>query len=168
MIPAFLATPAAKIGASLGLVAVLSLAYIGWREYQQWIGYQECHEDQLADLLRQQQEATGHYIVREALKLKTVERAMAEKDRLHAKLRQSYQEVVRIETGQQPNEVNDGQPNEPSTAGPQECYLDPRVVRTVNGLARVLNDTAQERDAATGGATSESAVSGARDALGAE
>lgn len=161
MIPAFLATPAAKIGASLGLVAVLSLAYIGWREYQQYIGYQECHEDQLADLLKQQQEATGHYIVREAMKLKTVERSMAEKDRLHAKLRQSYQDVVRLENDRQPKEVEDAQ-HDTTTADPrQDCPVAPDLVRTVNGLARVLNDTAEEREAAAGGAAGEPALPGA-------
>lgn len=161
MIPAFLATPAAKIGASLGLVAVLSLAYIGWREYQQWVGYQECHEDQLADLLKQQQEATGHYIVREAMKLKTVERSMAEKDRLHAKLRQSYQEVVRVENERQPKEVEHAQDDATIVETREDCAVAPDLVRTVNGLARVLNDTAEERDAAAGGASGEPALSGA-------
>lgn len=162
MIPAFLAAPAAKVAAVLGLVTVLTLGYFGWREYQQYLGYQECHEDQLADLLRQQQEATGHYIVREALKLKTVELSMAEKDRLHAKLRQSYQEVVRLESDRQPKEVEHAQHDNTTIVEPrQDCPVAPDLVRTVNGLARVLNDTAEERDAAAGGAAGEPALSGA-------
>lgn len=160
MIPAFLATPAAKIGASLGLVAVLSVAYVGWREYQQFLGRQEERAHYYADLLEQQQEATGHYIVREALKLKTVERTMREKDRLHAKLRQSYQDVVRLENDRQPKEV-DHEYNATIIEPRQDCAVAPDLVRTVNGLARVLNDTAEERDAAAGGAAEQPALSGA-------
>jgi Tfp pilus assembly protein PilN len=158
MIPAFLVTPAAKLAAVLGLVTVLTASYYGWKEYQQFLGRQEERADYLADLLAQQQEATGHYIVREAMKLKTVERAMAEKDRLHARLRQSYQEVTRIEAGQPTNEVHDVQLDETTTARPHECDVAPDLVRTVNGLARVLNDTAQERDAPAGGASGEPAL----------
>lgn len=159
--PAFLAAPAAKVAAVLGLVAVLTLGYFGWREYQQYLGYQECHEDQLADLLKQQQEATGHYIVREAMKLKTVERSMAEKDRLHAKLRQSYQEVVRLENDRQPKEVEHAQNDTtPIVETREDCPVAPDLVRTVNGLARVLNDTAEEREAAADGAAGEPALSG--------
>lgn len=161
MIPAFLATPAAKIGASLGLVAVLSLAYVGWREYQQFLGRQEERAKYYAELLEQQQEATGHYIVREAMKLKTVERSMAEKDRLHAKLRQSYQDVVRLENDRQPKEVEDAQDDTPTAEPRQDCAVAPDLVRTVNGLARVLNDTAEERDAAAGGAAEQPALPGA-------
>jgi predicted SPOUT superfamily RNA methylase MTH1 len=159
--PAFLAAPAAKLAAVLGLVTVLTLGYFGWREYQQYIGYQECHEDQLADLLKQQQEATGHYIVREAMKLKTVERSMAEKDRLHAKLRQSYQEVVRLENDRQPKEAEDVQHDTTTVEARLDCPVAPDLVRTVNGLARVLNDTAEEREAAAGGAAAQPALSGA-------
>lgn len=159
MIPMFLTTPAAKIGAALGLVTVLSLAYVGWREYQQFLGRQEERAKYYAELLEQQQEATGHYIVREALKLKTVERSMAEKDRLHAKLRHSYQEVVRLEDDRQPKE---GQHDNATIIETREdCPVAPDLVRTVNGLARVLNDTAEERDAAAGGAAEQPALSGA-------
>jgi hypothetical protein len=161
VIPVFLASPVAKIGAALGLVAVLSLAYVGWREYQQFLGRQEERAKYYAELLEQQQEATGHYIVREALKLKTVERSMAEKDRLHTKLRQSYQDVVRLENDRQPKEVEHVQHNTTIVEPRQDCAVAPDLVRTVNGLARVLNDTAEERAAAAGGAAAEPALSGA-------
>lgn len=157
MIPAFLVTPAAKVAASLGLMAVLSLGYLGWREYQQFIGRQEERAEVLADLLAQQQEATGHYIVREAMKLKNVERAMDEKDRLNARLRQASHEVVVYEAAASPVTADEAG-KETHVATSQECQVAPDLVRTVNGLARVLNDTAQERDPAAGGAAGEPAL----------
>jgi hypothetical protein len=53
--------------------------YIGWQQYQQSVGRAEAEAEHLAELLKQQQEATGYYIVSAALKLRTVERAGAAK-----------------------------------------------------------------------------------------
>lgn len=140
-----------KIGAPIGLAILLIGSYVGWTHYQQSIGRAEAEAEHLADLLKQQQEATGYYIVSSALKLRAVERAGAEKDKVHARLRQSYQEVVAYEQREQVVEV-------PALDRPA-CAVSPDLVRTVNGLARVLDAVSTERAAAAGGAATEPAGS---------
>lgn len=157
MIPAFLATPAAKAAASLGLVAVLSLGYFGWREYQQLVGRQEARAQYYEQLLEQQQEATGHYIVREAMKLRTVERTMAEKDRVHASLRRSQQAIMDLEM--KTMQRIDEEVRHAEAMEPPPCPVGSDVVRVVNDLSRVLTDITEERDASPGGATNEPPVS---------
>ena len=142
---------AAKIGLPVGAVVLSIAGYLFWQEYQQSVGRAEAEAEHLAELLQQQQEATGYYIVSEALKLRRVERVVAEKDRLHAKLRESYQEVVAHEQREQRVEV-------PALERPA-CAVAPDLVRAVNGLARVLDDVATERPAAASGTAGEPAGS---------
>ena len=141
---------AAKIGLPVGVVVISIAGYLFWQEYQQSVGRAEAEAAHLAELLQQQQEATGYYIVSEALKLRRVERVVAEKDRLHAKLRESYQEVVSHEQ-REPVEL-------PALERPA-CAVSPDLVRTVNGLARVLDDVATQRPASAGGTSGEPAGS---------
>ena len=156
----FAALPLAwKIGAPIALALLLIGGYIGWQQYQQSVGRAEAEAEHLAELLKQQQEATGYYIVSAALKLRTVERAGAAKDQLNARLRQSYQEVVAYES-RESMEV-------PTLARPA-CAVSPDLVRTVNGLARVLDDVSTQRSAAAGGAAGEPAGSPGGSAAGAD
>ncbi len=135
-----------KIGAPVGLALVLIGGYLGWTHYQQSIGRAEAEAEHLAELFKQQQEATGYYIVSSALKLRTVERAGAAKDQLNAQRRQSYQEVVAHESREQ---VAVPELERPA------CAVSPDLVRTVNGLARLLDSVSTERPAATGGTAGE-------------
>lgn len=144
----FAALPlAVKVGVPIGLVLALLGGLVAYQHYQQNIGRAEAEAAHMAELLKQQQEATGYYIVSEALKLRRVERVVAEKDRLHAQLRESYQEVVAHEQREQVGLPASDRP---------ACAVSPDLVRTVNGLARVLDAVSSERDAASGGAAGES------------
>ena len=156
----FAALPlAAKVGAPIAAVLLSVGVYIGWQQYQQSIGRAEAEAAHMAELLQQQQEATGYYIVSEALKLRRVERVVAEKDRLHAQLRESYQEVVAHE---QREHVELPALDRPA------CGVSPDLVRTVNGLARVLDTVSSERDASAGGAAGEPVGSRGGSAAGAD
>lgn len=139
---------AAKIGLPIGAVVLSIAGYVFWQERQQAVGRAEAEAEHLAELMQQQQEALGHYIVSASLKLRTVERAVAEKDRVHARLRESYQEVVAYE---QRDAVE-----LPALERPA-CAVSPDLVRTVNGLARVLDGVATQRPAAAGGTAGEPA-----------
>ena len=147
----FAALPLAwKIGAPVGIVLAIIGGYLGWQHYQQSIGRAEAEAEYRAELMAQQQEAIGHYIVSEAQKLRAVERAGAAKDQLNAKLRQSYQEVVAYEAREYVDVPTVDRP---------ACAVSPDLVRTVNGLARLLDDVAAQRSAAAGGAAGEPAGS---------
>lgn len=150
---------AAKIGMPIALVGLVIAGYLFWQDRQQALGRAEAEAEYMAELMQQQQEALGHYIVSASLKLRTVERAVAEKDRLHAKLRESYQEVVAYEQ-REPVEL-------PPLARPA-CAVSADLVRTVNGLARVLDDVAAQRPAAAGGTAGEPAGSRGGAAAGAD
>lgn len=132
-----------KIGAPLGLVLALIGGLMAYEHYQQSIGRAKAEAEYMADRMQQQQEAIGYFIVGSVLKLQAVERAMEAKDRFHARMREPQQEAVSHET--------------PITQEIQDtpaCVVSSRIVRDVNRWARVLNDTAAERDDAPGGADS--------------
>lgn len=162
MIPPFMATIGGKVAASLGLVVVLGLGYYIWKDRQQSIGEARAEARQAAQLLEQQQEATGQFIVQEALKLRNVERTMGEKDRLNEQLRKSYQQVVRL-ANERPTQPDDSVipaieiPEEPDE---QACLVRPALVRAVNDMAGVLNQTAEGRASSPSGATSQPALPG--------
>jgi hypothetical protein len=139
-----------KIGLPIGMALLVIGGYIGWEHYQQSVGRAEAEAEYRDQLMAQQQEAIGHYIVSEKLKLRTVERAGAAKDQLNAKLRQSYQEVVAYESRES---------MEVPTLERPACAVSPDLVRTVNGLARVLDDVSTQRPASAGGAAGEPAGS---------
>lgn len=155
----FAALPLAwKIGAPM-MVALLALGgYIFWEHTQQSIGRAEAEAEYRDELLKQQQEATGYYIVSAARKLQAVERTGAEKDRLNAQLRRTYQTIVELDRSQDEQDQN-GVRHEP-------CVVSPLVRGAVNDLGRVLNDTSSERAPATDGTASESTRSPGRSASG--
>lgn len=153
---------AAKIGLPVGVVVLSIGVYLAWQYHQQEIGREMERADHMADLIKQQQEVMGHYIVGEAIKRRSVERAMAAKDRFYARMRESKQEAVSHETVILPEFQET-----------PECAVSPRIVRDVNRWARVLNDTAAERvdapsgaDPSVSGAGSTPGPSGAGDAGG--
>lgn len=147
----FAALPLAwKIGAPVGIVLAIIGGYLGWEHYQQSVGRAEAEAEYRDQLMAQQQEAIGHYIVSEKLKLRAVERAGAAKDQLSAKLRQSYQEVVAYESRES---------MEVPTLERPACAVSADLVRTVNGLARVLDDVSTQRPSSAGGTAGEPAGS---------
>lgn len=136
----FAALPLAwKIVAPLGAGLAIVGGYLAWQYHQQSIGREMERAEYLEALMRQQQEAIGYHIVGAAMKLHSVERAMASKDRFHARMREPKPEAVSHESL-------------PEVPDSQECVVSPRIVRDVNRWARVLNDTAAERAAAASGA----------------
>lgn len=140
----FLATLGGKIGFGLGSVALVLGMIWAYTSYHENIGEARAEARMAAELLEQHQEATGQYIVQNALKLRSVEYTIAEKDKAHAQLRATYQNVLRI-ANERPSPVIDipvlnEEPDE------QTCAVRPALVAAVNDLGRVLNSTAAIRD----------------------
>jgi len=143
----FLATLGGKIGLGLGVLVMLIGMKLAYDTYRENIGEARAEARIAAELLQQHQEATGQYIVQNALKLRSVEYTIGEKDKAHAQLRATYQNVLRI-ANERPTPVIDipvinEEPDE------QTCAVRPALVAAVNDLGRVLNSTAASGDSAT-------------------
>lgn len=155
MIPIFTAWKSAatiwKVVSIVAPILILGVGYLACERHKQEV---------LQDQLRRQQEAVGHFIVREKLKLLTVERTASQKDKVNAALRKSYQEVMELAAVQESQPTNEAQ-HETSNSEPvpaTDCPLDPTLVRAVNGLARVLDDAAGHGAPASGGAAGQPAL----------
>lgn len=136
-----------KIGAPIGLAVSIIGGYLAWQYHQQSIGREQERAEHYAQILEQQQEALGHYIVSESRKLRTVERAGSEKDRVNAQLRQNFQAILELDRSQEEREKN-GVMYEP-------CVVSPRVRGGVNDLGRLFNSVSTDSAAASSGAAGE-------------
>jgi len=161
MIPIIGAWKGSSIAWKIGsIVLPIVLAFGAWKAfiwYQQSIGYAKAEAEHFQELLAQQQEVTGQFILQEALKLKGVEQMVKEKDLANARLRAIRQRLLAYESTQQ--EQANHEPALPILEDEEQaCIISPVLVRDVNELGRVLNDTAARRPASTSGTPSEPAL----------
>jgi len=146
--PAFLATPLAKLAFSLGLVALLSGAYFAWKYHQQSIGYERHQREVVEELLQQKEEALGHYLVQEKQKELLEYTVVRQKDRVHEKLRKNYQDLLQRE--------------QHDTTSTPICMVDPELVASVNDLGRLLDSVSQGDTTSATGSPDEPVVRGGR------
>lgn len=134
------ASPLIKLGSIVGAVALVVGLYVGWREYQQYLGREEIRAEQQAELTKQSYDATQEAVRQSDIRQHHVEELIQVTADLQEQLVRAQQEIDRY-------------------AKKKVCPLDADAVRIVNDLARVLNDAApDERVSAAGEAAGELAV----------
>lgn len=144
----FAALPLAwKIGAPIAAAVALVGSYLAWQYHQQSIGREKERAEHYEQIMQQQQESIGHFIVGEARKLRTVERSGKQKDDVNAKLRQYSQAIIDLDRSRHEYEQK-GDRLEP-------CVIKPRLRMDVDFLGRVLDDVSANRDPSSSGAAGE-------------
>lgn len=141
MLPAiFAAKPILKVAVPVAIAVVLYASYIGWREYQQYVGREEERTKVQAELTVQAQESATQYARQVTILRQQVDQANQEKEEFRAELSKAHQEIQRYAKLNQVRRIDDD------------------AIAIVNEFARVLNTQADQRVPDAGGAAEEPTV----------
>lgn len=132
--------PLVKYGAILGLILFTYLSYIGWKEYQQYIGRVEERDKQHLEQIQQAQEAAQAALKLKDDLLKKVQDVTQEKESIRLQLQKANQEIKRYVKLHRVRQI------------------DPDAIAIVNEFARVLNDQTTDSLPPTTGTPAEPPV----------